>query len=349
MGGEASLQGRILLYCHLPALLSNLQDVGQSGIGKCPSRGIGDSTRHIRDAVEGGVVNSEGGILVGSGVGVLKAATLVDGNVNEHSALLHLCHHVVGHQLRSGSTRDEDGANNQVGSLESLGDLSLVGHDGVDTALVNVVESLQSSNVDVEDGDVSTHTNGHSDGIGASGTGTEYDHVGGTDTAHAAEQLAAAAVLLHQMLGAHLDREAASNFGHRGKQRELAIRSLDNFVSDGGGACLEQGIAAIGAGGEVQVGEQHLVIAHAVEFLGDGLLYLDNEIALLPYFVGGLEHGGASLDVLFIGEVGSDTGGLFHENFVAAVHELGDAGGGDGYAEFVVLNFLGNANAHCYS
>ena len=81
-----------------------------------------------------------------------------------------------------------------------------------------------------------------------------------------------------QQVRSHLGCEPACNLAHGRQQGQAPVGELDCFVGDGGGAGLDQGLADSGVGGEVQVGEEHLIGAEEGEFLHLGFLDLDHEV-----------------------------------------------------------------------
>src|SRR4029453_13777252 len=117
-------------------------------------------------------------------------------------------------------------------------------------------------------------------------------------------------------------------------------------VGHRGGAALQQGLGALAAGGQMQVGEQHLVLAEPVELLGDRLLHLEDEVGLAPDLVGGLEHGGPGLLELLVGDGAAQPGALLDHDPVAGVGQLADADRRDRDPVLVVLELPRDANVH---
>ena len=97
---------------------------------------------------------------------------------------------------------------------------------------------------------------------------------------------------------------------------------------------------------EVQVGEEHLLLAHAVVLLGDGLLDLQDQVAGLPDVVGGRQDRGAGSDELVVGDGRADAGVGLDEDLVAVAGELVHAGRRDGDSVLVVLDLAGDADLH---
>jgi hypothetical protein len=93
--------------------------------------------------------------------------------------------------------------------------------------------------------------------------------VGGRDAGHAAQEHAAAAVLLLQAARSHMGRHAAGDLGHRGQQGQRALRARHRLIGDRDHAGGHQlgGLHRIGR--QMQIGEQNLP--------GPKLLALDRE------------------------------------------------------------------------
>ena len=60
-----------------------------------------------------------------------EAATLVDGNVDQYGATVHVLDVLLRHQLRRGRTGDQHGTNHEIGFRNQLVDGMLGGVDGV--------------------------------------------------------------------------------------------------------------------------------------------------------------------------------------------------------------------------
>ena len=72
----------------------------------------------------------------------------------------------------------------------------------------------------------------------------------------------------------------------------------------------------------MQVGEQHLALAHPVVLLGDRLLDLEHHLGLLPHVVGGVDDRGTRGDVLRVVDLRADAGVLLDAHLVAVGDEL---------------------------
>ena len=100
-------------------------------------------------------------------------------------------------------------------------------------------------------------------------------HAGG-----AAEQHAAAALRLFQMVRARLDRHPARHLAHRGQERQAAAGGGDRLIGDGGAARGHQSRGLLRVRGEVQIGEQHLAGLQHPAFGELRLLDLDDHFRL---------------------------------------------------------------------
>lgn len=148
------------------------------------------------------------------------------------------------------------------------------------------------------------------------------------------------------MVGPDLRGDAAGHLGHRGEQGQRAVGLLDRLVGDGGRGGLQQRVGALAGGGEVEVGEERLVLAQPVVLLGDRLLDLQQQVGRGPDLVGGAEEGGTGGGVLVVGDGGAHSGAPLHDHLVAVPHQLVHPGRGDRHTELVVLDLAGDADLH---
>ena len=79
------------------AVLRQAEHVRESGVGEGQGRGIGNSRRHICDAVVDHSIDQERGVAVGGGVGGFNATALVDGDIDHDGSFLHSGDHLPGH------------------------------------------------------------------------------------------------------------------------------------------------------------------------------------------------------------------------------------------------------------
>ena len=94
----------------------------------------------------------------------------------------------------------------------------LVGRDGLDLAVVQLVDLPQASDRQIENGDVGLHAVGHGDGVLAGDSRTDHHDLGGAHSGDAAHQNSASAAVTHQVIGARLRCQASGYFTHRGEE-----------------------------------------------------------------------------------------------------------------------------------
>jgi hypothetical protein len=86
---QAARQVRVLLQ-RFQAVVGQGQAEGQGGVVEGFRRGARGGARHVGDAVVDDIVDHIGRVFVGRGVAGLETAALVDGDVDQHRAGLHL-------------------------------------------------------------------------------------------------------------------------------------------------------------------------------------------------------------------------------------------------------------------
>ena len=241
---------------------------------------------------------------------------------------------------------DQHRADDQVGVEHRPLDLVGVRRDGLAVALVDRVHLAQPGDVAVEQQHLGLHAERDRGGVLAGDAGADDDDLRRVHAGDAAHQHAAAAALAHQVVRADLRREPAGDLGHRREQRQRAVGQLHGLVGDAGRAGGEQRVGAGLVGGQVQVGEQHLVLAHAVVLLGDRLLDLEHQVAGGPHVVGGVEDLRAGGDVVLVRDRRADAGVALDEHLVAVADQLVHAGRGDRHPVLVVLDLAGDADLH---
>jgi len=96
----------------------------------------------------------------------------------------------------------------------------------------------------------------------------------------------------------------------------------------------------------MEVGEQHLTLAHAVVLGSDGLLDFEDEVSGPPDIVGCRQDVRARMDELLVGDGGPQPGSGLDEDLMAVATELEYAGRSDGHAVLVVLELAGYADLH---
>ena len=349
VGVEAEREAGVVAAGLLPALVGQRDGVRHGRVGQRVGRGVRHRARHVRHAVEDRVVDLVGRVGVRGGVGVLEAAALVDGDVDQHRARLHPRDQLVGDQLGRGRARDQHRADHHVGLHHLLLDGQPRRGEAVDAVVVAPERHPQLVEVGVEQGDVGAHAERDVGGVLAGDAGADDDDLGVGDAADAAHQHAATALGLHQRVGADLRCQAAGDLGHRVEQRQPAGRQLHGLVGDAGDLAVDQLLGQRLVGREVQVGEQRQPLAHPGVLLGDRLLDLEDHVDAAVGAPGVLGRGhdrGAGADVLVVVDGGPDPRILLDEHLVAVADQLVHADGRDGHAVLVVLDFLGDSDLH---
>ena len=93
--------------------------------------GAGVSARHVGHAVVNHALLHVGRLVVGGGTGGFRAASLVDGDVDEDAAGTHPLEHRAVDELGSLGPGDQHGANEKIDMRKKLIEVGLVGKEGV--------------------------------------------------------------------------------------------------------------------------------------------------------------------------------------------------------------------------
>src|SRR5690606_10749136 len=121
--GVEALEERFVLEQHAQALVGHLEDVGQGLVGERGGAGVGHGPGHVRHAVVDHAVDQVGGVVVGGWPYRLDAATLVDRDVDDDAARLHLPEHWPVHQDRCAPTGYQYGADQEIGLVDRVLDI----------------------------------------------------------------------------------------------------------------------------------------------------------------------------------------------------------------------------------
>ena len=119
--------------------------------------------------------------------------------------------------------------------------------------------------------------------------------------------------------------EAAGHLGHRGEQGQRAVGSFHGFVGEGDDLSLEQFASELLGGGQVQVGEQELALAHELVLRRERLLDLKDHVGLAPDIGGVLNDARADVSVGLVRDRRAFARARLDEHLVAAPHQLVDA------------------------
>ncbi|GAA3249890.1 hypothetical protein GCM10020258_04370 [Sphingomonas yabuuchiae] len=138
-------------------------------------------------------------------------------------------------------------------------------------------------------------------------------------------------------------RPATSDIGFRRARRRGAG---DGLIGDAGRARLHQALGLRLVGGEVEIGEQHMVRAQHRDLDRLRLLDLHDHLGLLEHLGGGGDDARARIDIVLVLEIDAGAGLGLDDHLVTGGDQLGDRRRGQADAIFVVLDFLGNTDAH---
>ncbi len=247
---------RVGLHRGFRAQLRQLHHEGQGGVVEREGRGAGDRAGHVRHAIMDHAVHLEHRVLVRGGMRRLEAAALVDRDVDQHRTALHRLEHFACDQLRRRCAGTQHRADDEVGVLHRRGDRRLGGIGGLDLAAEEHVELGKPRVRDVIDRHIRAHADRHLRCVDARNAAAEDRDSRRRHAGHAAEQYAAAALFLLQIMGADLDRHAAGHFGHRLEQGEGTVVRRHRFIGDAGRAGFHQSFGLRLVRGEVEVSEE---------------------------------------------------------------------------------------------
>jgi hypothetical protein len=209
---------------------------------------------------------------------------------------------------------------------------------------VDLVDPAQAIEVAVEDRHLGLHPGGDPGGVPTDVPGPEHHDAGRSNTWRPAEQDPPPPVVAFEEVGADLRRHAAGDLAHRCQQRQRAGRQLNGLVGDGRHLAVEERLADLRVGGQVEVGEQHLSFAHERELGRLRLLHLADDLGPLPHLGRRGRDLGAGPAVLVVGDRRPDPGLGFDDDGRAVMDQLRDPVGGDGDPVLVDLGLLGHAD-----
>ena len=174
----------------------------------------------------------------------------------------------------------------------------------------------------------------------------ENGYFSGKHARNAAEQHAAAAIGLLQRGCAGLDRQPSGHLRHRSQQRQSAAVVGHGLIGNRGDAGRKQAFGLLRIRSKVQVGVEDLAVAQLHPFVGLRLLDLDDHVRLGEHVLGGPGDRCACSTVGVV--VGADTGAgaRLDQNLMAVGGVFADGARRQADAIFVVLDFLGAADAH---
>ena len=193
----------------------------------------------------------------------LDAAALVDRDVDDDRAGLHLGEHLAADELRRARARDEHGADDDVGMRDRLLDLEARRHEQADPAGEDLVEVPHPVDRALENRDLRAEPERDDRGVVADDPAAEDDDATGLYARSPREENAAAAERLLEEVRRGLRREPSRDLAHRGEQRQAAVLGLDRLVRDRGDSAVRERARQRLVGGDVEVREEHEPLAKA--------------------------------------------------------------------------------------
>ena len=133
---------------------------------------------------------------------------------------------------------------------------------------------------------------------------------------------------------------------HRREQRQAAAGKLHGLVGDRGDAVGDEPVGERAVGGEVQVGEQHEVVAEVAVLARDRLLDLEQQLGARPHLGGVVEQRRSGGLVLGIRHRRAEAGAALHEDLMAGRDQIVHSRGRQRHAVLVVLHLGGDADPH---
>ena len=246
-----------------PAVISERLHVRQRGVRQRERRGARHRPGHIGHAVVDHALEHIGRLGVGGRAAGFEAAALIDGDIDQHRALLHGLYHGSGDEFRRGGAGDEHRADDEVRVAHQLFDRMRGRIDRVELAGEDRGQFAQPLHRAVDDRDIGAQAHGHLGGVRAGDAAAQNQNLGGRHARHAAQQHSETAVRFLQTVGAHLHGHAAGDFAHGREQRQRAIRRGHRFIRDGGSTRGDERLRLLAVGRQVKIREQAFVRASA--------------------------------------------------------------------------------------
>jgi len=174
------------------------------------------------------------------GVNGLDAAALIYGDVDYHRPCRHAGNHLLRDEVRGACPGDQHRPDDQFGTAYGLGDVPAVGGDSAEVAAQDLLEVAQALQVDVDNGDTRARAERPQGGAGAHCSATDDDDAPLAHARYAAQQHAAPALRLLEIVRADLNGHAAGHLAHRNEQRQRFVLGLYRLIGDAGDPAREQ-------------------------------------------------------------------------------------------------------------
>ena len=346
---ETVLEVGVLGHGQGVALVGDREGEREGRVVECERRGAGHRAGHVGDAVVHDVVDDVRGIGVCGGTRGLGASALVDRDVDDDRAGLHLLHHVGGDEFRSARSGDQYGPDDEVGVHDLLLD-GVVGRvDGLQHRPELLVQLGQAVQVLVDHGDPGFEAHGHPGGVGTDDTAADHDDLRRGDPRDTAEQLTAATLVHLEAVGTRLDGHASGDLGHRGQQGQAPEVVRDGLVGDRHALAVDEALRLDGVGRKMQVGEEDLILAQHRRLDRLGLLDLHDHLGALEDLLRGVDDLRAGRFVHVVVESDGGRGVALHHHLMAVGDEFPHGGRREPDPVLVDLDLLGHPDEHVNS
>ena len=283
---------------------------------------------------------------MGGRVGGLDTPALVDGDVDDDRSGQHVAQHLALDQVRRPRAGHQHSPDDQVGVSDLLADRVLRTRHRLQLSTEDVVQVAQAFEVDVEDGDLGPHADGHLGGVQPHAPPADDDHLARPGAGDAAQQLPAPAGVALQTVRADLDRQPPGHLAHGHEQRQRAVGQLDGLVGDADDAAIQEGPGQVWRRGKMQVGVQHLAGPQQLVLLGQRLFDLHDHVGRLEDRGGVRQDAGSRRGVGFVCHAAADARALLYVHLVPMAGQRPHARRDDGDSMLLVLDLLGDADPH---
>ena len=125
------------------------------------------------------------------------------------------------------------------------------------------------------------------------------------------------------------------------------IIQLDRLISDRGDLALQELLGERTIRGQMQVGEEGQPLMHAMIFVLDGLLHLQDELCVVPHLVDVVDDLCASVLILVVRDPRTQACASLHQHLMTMTHQRMNPIRGNSHTKLVVLDLRGNTNTHC--
>ncbi len=198
----------------------------------------------------------------------------------------------------------------------------------------------------VGDCDVGTQAGCHECGVSSHHSCTEDQHLCGLHSGDTSKEHAPAPLRLFKEAASFLHRHAPGHLAHGDEQRQLAVGEAHRLVGYAHCPRLDHGFGQLSVAGEMEVGENHLVLADEGVFRGNRFFHLYNHLGDgIDIFYRG-EDFSPGFAVFIVGEARAVAGCCLHIHPMAVCHQFTHSRWGYRHAVLVVFDFFGNSDNH---